>query len=198
MERLKPVADVLQPDSRIAAFVRPDPRTGQFVALELEDCHRALAAIELHERVPATVRSYFETAKNVCLYGWFVYPFLAVSIFLSYTVVDMALRDRLGFDHPQRSPGLKELLKQAVALGLISDAGFASIKRSREHMDELEAEIGPISGGAQVDYTSILMDTLPYLRNSFAHPSMQTILTPGDAVSSLQIAAELIDQLFGR
>src|SRR5947209_2982696 len=147
------------------AFVKPDADTGEFVPTTLEDYHRSLTAIQLHESVPEDVCSYFETVKNICLYGWFVYPFFAIAEFLSYTAVELALRERLYPARKGKAPGLKQLLKRAIDKGLISDAGFASIQRQREYFQELEAHVGPIYSTRRSEYTTILLDTLPFLRN---------------------------------
>jgi len=46
------------------------------------------------------------------------------------------------------------------------------------------------------DYLAVLLESLPKLRNSFAHPSGQTIHFPHDATFSLRFAAEFVNQLF--
>jgi hypothetical protein len=196
MEELKPLNDVMSADPRMTSFIKLDRATGGFISVELEDYHRSLSAIRLDQAVPDDVRSYFETAKNVCLYGWFVYGFFAVAEFLSYTAIEFALRSRLYPSATRKVPGLKRLLVQAVAEGLISDEGFASIQRQRRSLDRLKAAGARFDSKSPAKYTNILVDTVPNLRNSFAHPSFNTILTPGDAISSLTRSGELINQLF--
>lgn len=196
MEELKPLSDVFSPDPRMAAFVTIDRVTGDFIPVSLAGYHQSLSEIQLTEQVPTDVRDFFETVKNLCLYAWFVYPFFASTVFLSYTAVELALRLRLHPSAGTHVPGLKVLLAQALAEGLITDDGFSSI---REHASYPErsgidsATSGPESGAR---YTKILLETMPFLRNAFAHPASNTILTPGDAVSSLRRASELINQLF--
>jgi hypothetical protein len=196
MERLKDLPDVLIPDSRMTAFRKADTQRGEFVPITLEDLHRSLAAIELHETVPDEVRSYFETAKNVCLFGWFVYPFFTTAVFLSYTAVEFALRVRLPQVPGRRQPGLGKLMKMAITEGLISDTGFPTLQRRRAYIEALGSTGDQKHSEGRAAYTSILRDTFPYLRNTFAHPASLTILTPADATSSLVRAAEIINQLF--
>lgn len=200
MESFKQLDEVLKPDPRNEAFVKIDRETGQFVPMSIEDYHRALCGISLKESVPEDVQSYFETIKNVCLYGWFVYPFFTVSEFLSYTAIEMALRKRFDKDDPCKRWGLKRLLQEAKNQGLISDQGFPSIQELRERQAKYEArldiELDSPFEQRVADYTLILIQTLPYLRNAFAHPTSQMILTPSYAISSLTVAAELINQLF--
>lgn len=197
MERFKALEEVLQPDSRSEAFAKIDPVTCEVLSMRLDDYHRRLSEISLKEQVPEDVRSYFETVKNVSLYGWFVYPFFTVSVFLSFTAIEMALRKKFGEDDPHRRWwGLKQLLEEAKHRGLISDQGFPSVQARQGGEAAVDDELGLPFGRQVADYTSILIESLPYLRNSFAHPSSQMILVPGEATSSLRISAELINQLF--
>src|SRR3989304_1559792 len=197
MERLKTLEEVLRPDSRNGAFAKIDLETNEIIPMRIEDYHRGLSTIVLKDQVPDDVRSYFETVKHVCLYGWFVYPFFTLSTFLSFTVIEMALRKRFEKDSLPQKWGLKDLLQEAKKRSLISDEGFSRPRmRREEYYTRLDGELGSSLEQPVADYTSILVESLPYLRNRLAHPTSQMILMPGDAVASLAIAAELINQLF--
>jgi len=196
MERLKSLQEIMAPDSRTGAFVKFDEKTNEILPIQLEDYHRRLSDIALREQVPEDIRSYFETVKNICLYGWFVYSFFTVSTFLSYIAIEMSLRRRFQNDDPDRKWPFKRLLQEARDRCLISERGFLSIQAEREYHAKLAAELGSLFEQSVADYCSVLVDCLPQLRNSFAHPSSNTILTPGDALSSLTVAAEFINQLF--
>jgi len=196
VEYFKALEEVLMPDPRNEAFTKADPSTNNFVPMELDDYHRNLSTISIKEHVPEEVRSYFETIKNVCLYGWFVYPFFTVSIFLSFTAIEMALRTKFEENDPRRRWGLRDLLREGKKQGWISDEGFPSVQARQDYQVQLNDELGLSLSESVADYTSVLVESLPYLRNSFAHPSSEMILGPGDATSSLRIAAELINQLF--
>ena len=85
MEQLKGLAEIQEPDSRHQAFVKIDRESGQFVSMRLEDYYQWISTINLKSSVPEDIQGYFETVKNVFLYGWFVYPFYAIATFLSDT-----------------------------------------------------------------------------------------------------------------
>lgn len=195
MERLKALEEVHAADARHQAFVRMDPETGGFVPLQLEDYHQWVSAIRLNASVPEDIRGYLETVKNVFVYGWFVYPFYAVAAFLSDTAVEMALRRRFQAEDPRGKWPLTSLLSRARAQRLIRDEGFAFARRQSDfRLPDHLASTGARPGAS--DYTDILVETIPKLRNSFAHPTNHTILLPGQAAASLSIAAEIINQLF--
>ena len=78
---LKPLADVNTADSRQVHFVETLP-----------DAHAELAGMTLTACTPKAVRQLFETAKNVSLYSFFVYPFHQVSESVAFQALEMALR----------------------------------------------------------------------------------------------------------
>lgn len=195
MEQLKGLAEIQEPDSRHQAFVKIDRESGQFVSMRLEDYYQWISTINLKSTVPEDIQGYFETVKNVFLYGWFVYPFYAIATFLSDTAVEMALRRRFQREDPRGKWSLRKLLKEACVRRLIRDEGFPSVQRQREYLAAGAAD--PEDAHSEPgDYTSILTDSLPRLRNSFAHPKSQTILVPGQAAATLTVASEVINQLF--
>jgi len=196
VESLKALDSILTPDSRNEAFVKVDRETGDFVPMELADYFRYVCEITLKDTIPPDIRSYMETIKNVYLYGWFVYPFFTLAGFLSYTAIEMGLREKFRHDDPMRKWPLKRLLEEAKTRRLISDEGFPSVQTLREQQAYLSQAMGSPFDRQIADYCSILIETIPHLRNSFAHPKSQTILTPSMAVRSLVVAAELLNQLF--
>jgi len=197
MENLKPVTEILQPDERNLAFVRPD--TGE--PLTLEEHHAQLKAIQLNPNVPEDVRSYFATIQNLCLYAWFAYDLYAVVVFLCFTAIEMALRKRLPVQGDDKRT-FRPLLQEAIRRNLIKDKGFSHVRRMREvQANDLRMyrQIGtkiPRSTVPKGNYRQILLETLPWLRNKFAHPRSHTVHLPGDALFQLRLAAEFINQLF--
>jgi len=196
VERLKMLDAILTPDSRNELFVKIDRQTGDFVPMGVADYHQYVCEITLNNEVPSAIRSYIETIKNVYLYGWFVYPFFTLACFLAYTAIEMGLREKFKNDDPNRKWPLKRLLQEARTRQLISDEGFPSVQTLREQQANLGPALGSPFDRPAADYCSILIETLPHLRNSFAHPKSQTILTPSMAVGSLVVAAEILNQLF--
>jgi len=196
METIKKVKEILQPDTRSMSFSRIDTDEG----ITLEVRHAQVAGIRLSDDAPEEVRSYFATLQNICLYGWFAYDLHAVVVFLSFTLIEMALRKRFpikGVDKRTFSP----LLRQAIKSNLIREKGFSHIRRLRQNQAYSlrlwrTSEKMPRTAVPKNDYVSALLKALPVLRNSFAHPRFHQIYLPGDALFSLQFAAEFINQLF--
>ncbi len=196
MEQLKTPSDIFTADKFSASFVLVNTKTGEGRPKELNDYYREIAAICLDESVPEDVRSYFETIKNVYLYGWFVSAFYTIAMFLSFTVIEMALRNKFKQDDPERDWSFPRLIQEAKKQGLIASEGFPSVKARRDYEASFEREGGPSLGQPVPDYCSILEKSVPYLRNSFAHPEIDQKAGPGDAYASLIIASEFINQLF--
>ncbi len=190
MEQLKPVDEIHKPDERMAGF-----------PWMLETDHKCLSEITLSETVPEDIRSYFETIKNVCLYGRFVYAFYGVAEGLTYPLLEFALRERLGVGKQDGSRRFGKLLYKAIKGGLIRDEGFSHVRRleeNRARMAEiLEVDSALVSAPPEKDsYMKILAEVLPHFRNEFAHPKHQAIVLPQGALFSIRFAAEFINQLY--
>jgi len=198
METLKRLDDIQKPDERNLywAFLS----TGKQVTLE--DRYADIASIRVNPTAPEDVRSYFVTLQNLCVYAWFSYDLYTLVVFLTFTLVEMALKLRLPRKGPDRR-GLKRLLREAIRQKLITEKAFSHIKRIRQQQAE---SLRLLRGGQKFsmmrssqpksDYLAVLLESLPNLRNSFAHPSGQIIHFPHDATFSLRFAAEFVNQLF--
>jgi len=197
METLKRAEDVQQPDARSLCWARLDrPDTVTF-----QDRYSQVAALQLSPGVPAAVRSYFATIQNVCVYAWFAYDFYALVVFLSYTLIEMALRQRLPVKGTDKR-GLRNLLDEAIKLNLIHEKAFSharGIRQQRALSLRVQRQIGKLhkSSVPKSDYRRVLLETLPKLRNAFAHPRGHAIHMPGDAFFALRFSAEFVNQLFG-
>ncbi len=164
----------------------------------LETDHKCLSEITLSETVPEDIRSYFETIKNVCLYGRFVYAFYGVAEGLTFLLLEFALRERLGVGKQDSSWSFGKLLYKAIKGGLIRDEGFSHVRRIREYqaqMEEILHDSAPIFSPPE-PYSKILAEVLPHFRNNFAHPKHQAIVLPQGALFSIRFAAEFINQLY--
>lgn len=194
-ERLRAPKDVCEPDPRQEAFVRVDESGVR--ARTLHHHYSAIAELTLRESVPMDVRVHFETSRNLLLYSWFVYRFIAVAELHAYASVEFASRTKYG----KKDESLKKLLQRAVADGLIRDEGFKVHQRAVRNGEAYRALMAGIPGYAlpepeQKDiqeYCKTLVDALPYLRNKLAHGS--SMVHPGGYVT-LEICADLINQLF--
>src|SRR5437764_321380 len=115
---MKELLSVLEPDPRNLAFVRLDRQSGAASQLTIADHYQIISQIELYPTVPGDIRSSFETVKTLVLYGWFYYPFFAMSHIYVALTVEMALRTRLPQSNKDRR-GLADLFKEAESKGLV-------------------------------------------------------------------------------
>ncbi len=191
---------------RLEQFFERDPTNEFFSALTLEHLYEFVSQYcTLHEGVPEDIRDYFHVVVTLYLYGWLYYPFYTLASERSFFAVEMALRKRvpapaIGQERPSRR-SLGDLLREAKDAGLLRDEGFPSLGNRRANPEELNEHMAEILGREpdrqpEVPYVDVLIGTLPWLRNHFAHPNMQTILTPGQALDGLILAAEIINQLW--
>lgn len=173
-----------------------DEALDDFREREISDVHSRLLEIELKESVPETIRTHFITSKHLVLYSWFVYRFIPVAEFHAIASLEYALKLKTG----KNRWGLKRLLAHAVNEGWVNDNDFYihrnTVERNRAHAEQLKKflniepqETIPEEGR----YTSILVESLPYLRNIYAHGS-NTIAPQG--YLTLIICAEFINKIF--
>jgi hypothetical protein len=186
-------------------FFQPDPTNDFFPLLSLEKHYEIVSKYcELLGEIPEGVRSYFNAVITLYLYGWLYYPFYTLANFLSSVVVEMALRERLPW-RPERTGqdrrGLKKLLTEAKAAGLLREEGFPTLENTCAGAEQLRQELSEFFAQEtevepKVPYVDVLIEALPQIRNSFAHPGIHAILAPGQALNGLILAAEIINQLW--
>lgn len=187
-------------------FFERDPTNDFFSLLTLEHLYECVSQYcALHEGVPEDIRDYFHVVVTLYLYGWLYYPFYMLASERSFFALEMALRKRLlpkKLDKKGRDRrSLGDLLREAKATGLLRDEGFPSLENRRANADELDQHMAEILGQEpqpqpEVPYVDVLIQTLPQLRNRFAHPNMQIIMPPGPMLDGLILAAEIINQLW--
>jgi hypothetical protein len=222
-EKLRPVAFVCEPDPRSTTYVRIDYTTGTTRNIELTDYYEAVAPLTLHAGVPNDVVQQFETARNLYLYAWFVYRFYIVAEHHSLACLELALRDRLKaeidagkIDYRGKKPTLRPLLEYAVKQELIRNEGFEVWRnrgeirsRARVRMEKLqemsdgnldeitwdESDIEVRPEDLDWDYTAMLVEYLPGLRNMHAHGSTNL---HNLTLDSIRVVREIINQLYER
>lgn len=210
IDTLKPLAEVTEPDERWRHFGSIGRATGEFEPHSLARRHAQLAALNLNAKVPAAIVEHFETAKNLLLYGWFVYRFIPVAELHAYGSVEMALRerakreglairvDRRGRERPLL---LQELIRLAVNSSWLNDTGFRVARvndeanvRDRGFFRTIGAEVAETADSLDSQrYCKLLVDAMPSLRNTLAHGS--TSIHPG-GWQTLSVCCDLVDQLF--
>ena len=155
------------------------------------------------------------------LYAWFVYRFYPVAEQQALTTLEFGLRERLAIVYPSQYgpnskwiPPLTKMLETARADGLIANAGMRAterwaFRRARDRVSD-EATRKLIETGAESiefapdnvlpepqDYSddalSVFMETLPAIRNTYAHGSSMLHST---VLGTFEIVADLINQLF--
>lgn len=216
---LRSPENACKPDSRNESFVRltengPRPIT-------IEDQHRSVVRLVLHDGVPEGICIQFETTKNLYLYSWFVYRFYPVAQHHAYTCLELALREcfeaaMLVAGEPKREhgPGLKQLLTYAIEKGFLKNENFevwrhrtqvnAKMRTMYEEIEEMrrlgldqmeldESKVEIKDVDRNHDYLTILLETIPYLRNHYAHGSKSLHI---QVLATVQVVAEIINQIF--
>ena len=220
-EYLRQPKDVHFPDPR-STSVKYDAAIGKMRPFTLEDHYRAVCDLTTHPGVPERIKIQFETAKNLYLYAWHVYRFLAVAEHHSLACLELALRERFGEDLPKKyvgrggRPTLRPLLRYARDNGFIKNEGFARwhkrAQRMAEHRYSSEksaemhakglnsisldySEVVVIDEDRRWDLIQILIDTLPLTRNDYAHGSGSI---SNQVRGTLELVVEIINQIFAR
>lgn len=187
----------------------------------LEERHADVSQFELTLTVPLDIRVHFETAKNLYLYAWFVYWFYPVAEQQALTTLEFGLRTRLAMLYPELYgpnskwiPKLSKMLETARKDGLISNVGMRAterwaMRRARDRVSN-DATRKLIESGAEFiefdpesavpepqDYSddalSIFIETLPAIRNNYAHGS--SMLHP-TVLGTFEIVTDLVNQLY--
>lgn len=120
---------------------RADPRS--IDKLTLEERHRAVSKIQLHDDVPQAVTEIVETAKNLSLYSHFVVDFHAVSRLVCFTALEVALREKwtavYGTAPDSKQSKLTPLLKRALEQRWIHIESFSWVRPTAEYNARVRA-----------------------------------------------------------
>ena len=197
-EVLKPLARLSEPDPRQLDRLCLNSTTGEYRRVTLEDHYAAIARLNLASHVPILVRDSFETARNLLLYSWFVYRFVALAELHSVSCLEFTLKHRYERDRGAKSPeSLRRLMNYAVANGWLQDEGVREMGRATVgELDLLEAlgepDADPAPSSDQQRYVRFLARALPDIRNQLAHGT--PLVWPG-GYSVLGVVAALISQV---
>ena len=201
MEPIKPLDQFFEPDCRTSGFVMVDETTGAMRDATIDDHYAGLHGLDLNPSVPEPVVNFLNVTKNLYLYGWLCYPFFTVCQTNAAMAVELALRLRIpNTSGREDKRGLRNLLEQAISNGLIQDSGFPSLParqaEARRFYEELEEQMGIKTSLQPVPYVKIVEKYLPDLRNEFAHPHAAWVVMPGTAFEAINLAVEIINQLW--
>ncbi len=137
---------------------------------------RACLKPQLESSVPENIAALFEVVRGSMVYGWFFYPLITLATEQCHRVVEAGARLRC----EQLGLATKRVGKDGKSL----DMKFADIVQSL-------VNAGAISRSDQPRWNSVRK-----LRNRSSHPARQTILSPGMALSIVEIAATFLNRLF--
>ena len=187
--------------------------------VSLAERHAEISRYELSKDVPLDVRVHFENARNLYLYAWFVYRFHAVSEEHALGSLEYALRLRLiagAFVSAAKGDkmGLADLLKRAKKHDLIRNEEIKSrvrwateLARDRHSLLQIDAmsragltemviddsNVAPTEDDLACDWISVFVESLPAIRNAYAHGSQMLVPT---VLRTFDIVCDLINQLF--
>lgn len=220
-DSLRLVDSLYEADVRNGFFSRRDADTGEIRPATVSDHISDVASFTLSVDVPKSIQIHFETAKNLYAYAWFVYRFYPVAEQQALTSLEFALRERLTAEVSQslsakgKPPsGLSAWLKQAQKRGVIANDRFSwgeerAMQRARQRAEfqliqdmqclglttaQLDySNVKPTAEDFDEDWIGTFIDTLPALRNTYAHGSD---LLHNTVLHTFEIVSELINQLF--
>jgi len=137
--------------------------------VEVFDGHLLRIEASLRPSVPEQIRKRIGVTRNLAVYGAFCYEFFTVSVYWSYTCIEMALWTKFREMNPKKR-------HSKASLGVLVQ--WAS--KQQLLPNRLNAP-----------------DALTHLRNSFAHPKeFSPVLTPGLAVDAFQLLVEIVNHLW--
>ncbi len=126
-----------------------------------------LIQTKLDPAVPPTIRKLFETARGTLIYSLMFYPLLTLGAEQLFRVLEASASAKCNAMNAPRK-----------------------IKTFEKKIEWL-AETGAMSAEQQLRWRGIRR-----LRNEASHPADQSIFPPGEALTILDLAVELINSLF--
>ena|ERR1051325_673464 len=187
MEELKPVAELFEPDFRAACR-----------GYTIEVLYKLAAQYELSPAAPENVRLQFEIARHAYIYAALYTPLSAAAELYAVLAIEHALRMRYeadpGANKYDSQPGLKTLLKIAIARGWIRDEGFQFAHQEVVPTQDRGLEYRPIAEERRKRPTDMVLELLPKIRNGMAHGHPR--ITLNHVSLHLQRATEIINQLY--
>jgi hypothetical protein len=193
MDEFKPFSEIFEPSPQRKIF-----------KLTLEEHYDDIKEINLYDNVSERIRQYFDTARNLALYSWFVYSFTPVADFQAYACLEFALVQKTGKYVPGKFYSFKNLLEDAIERGWIKDIGFrywrkleARRKKYQEEQDDMLSQLGyPHESTLPVDpqkYSKTLIKGFALVRNYLAHGTPMVWIWSS---LTLNLVADCINQLY--
>ena len=200
---LKQPDEMFHPDERSTQFVRHGacgvhPKT-------LESHHADIAALDLADEVPESIRDEFDTVRNLYLYSWYVYDFTVPATLYTHALIEKAIKEKCRLTNVRlgRTPRLRKLLNLCIRRGWLVDADFRSVLASTREVlnpaadDSEPPTFRPVPRYRQgsTNYCEHLSRTLPELRNLGAHGA-SGLGFPASALHRIAVTACIVNALF--
>ena len=142
-------------------------RNGKSRTMGVDAWAASILKVGLSENVPKDVRNLFEVAQGAMCYGSLFYPLFTLGIEQLHRVLEAAIK------HKWKALGTPSNARSFYKrLAWLRDNGHITEKRFRQWNAGRER------------------------RNSTSHADRQTLLTPIDSLMTLDVTAELIEELF--
>jgi hypothetical protein len=190
MSGIVPFEKLIEPDSRNLIFRGP---------ITTDDLQELLRGCQLRSEVPEDVKSVFEMARKLFVYGYFVYEFYTLAGFVSILAVESALIHRF----EQYYQGHIKLTKRDQSTDVNRYEHARSLLRKGWRLcDDPGFRSGFKSlllwAGRKklIDSPELYAESLPKIRASHAHPLFQGISTIGMEQALVARAAELVNKVF--
>ena len=196
----------------IEALNNPDPtrfqvkaiRPSAVIAETLEDHYQRIQNISLLHSAPEAVYIEFDMARNLLLYSWFVFRFVAAAELYAYGALEHALRIKVKHTpvaNKSSFRGLKELLEHAVSQKWIRVELLPHYQRLEQIQTQEWERAKQVFGDPDawvvkldpIRYTKQLLDGIPALRNELAHGTHRLSFS---GYLTLEICRDIIQQLF--
>jgi hypothetical protein len=207
----KPFDELWSPSELMAAIGGFD-RHGNFIPGQLRQYYDQMAALTLPADTPQCVREYFDGVRMLWVHGFVYYLFFTWAALHAGLCAEMALRLRAEAAGEIKvgdgRVGLRSLLERARARGWLRGEGFAHVRRlhaKRAEHEEFMRQAYANSGLPEPSFVAppspeafleLLEETFPEMRNWQAHPRDITIFPPQQAALTIELARDLVAQLF--
>ncbi len=219
MEEFKKIDGIFEPDviSKCKTWVNVD--TGEQQKQTLQDHYEKIEIFVLNETVPEEIRGQFNAAKNLLLYSWYVYSFLSAAELQVLSILELALRIRIGDKKlkelvKKNKRGLSAYINYAIEKNWASNDDFRAWHRApmlqaiNEHIiskiqeaenegvehKEINLNEIEVKGENNTDYLGKLKYTVNKIRNAHAHG--ENLLCEPSVWESFEMCADFINVLF--
>lgn len=211
-KEFKPLSEVLEADRTNASFAVLDPEApGNVRPLGLADRYEDASMLALPTSVPDGIRGYFDAARMLWVYGWLYYPFYTWASLHASICVEMALKQRFSEDVaplPRTRRRFEGMLHEAVERGWVTPDGMSRIRKRWSSPEAIafrelmQREVGPEAVAPLPTPEEAIADLKRYLdnvrslRNVAAHPDNYSYGLPNHGYVGLEIARDIIQQLY--